>query len=83
MFAIPGDTPEETIAAIIADELAIGSSTTNDGRARDPRAREMPATWCRSAACWATRLSCGEPFSARDFLRRGGALPATVTSLRN
>ncbi len=24
MFAIPGDTPEETIAAIIADELAIG-----------------------------------------------------------
>ena len=41
MIAIPGDTPAETIAAIIADEAAIGMINKKDhGRAADPRGRQ-------------------------------------------
>jgi hypothetical protein len=35
MIAIPGDTPEETIAAIIADEAAIGVFNHKDDRGED------------------------------------------------
>ena len=54
MIAVPGDTPAETIAAIIADEAAIGNGQQQDHRrAHHPRPR--PGTWgtrWRWAACW-------------------------------
>jgi uncharacterized protein (UPF0210 family) len=85
MFAIPGDTPEETIAAIIADELAIG--IVND---KTTAVRVIPAPGRAAGDVVAFGGLLGSapvmrvnPFSAGAFMRRGGRLPSTATSLRN
>ena len=62
MIAIPGDTPAETISAIIADEAAIGMINQKTTAVRIiPVHRE----------------------SSRDFIARGGRIPAPIHSLRN
>ena len=85
MVAIPGDTPVETVAAIIADACAIGvinSKTT--------AARLIPA-WGKKAGdrvdfgglLGASPVMSVSPWSAERFIRRGGRLPAPLGSLRN
>lgn len=85
MVAIPGDTPEETINAIIADELAIGIVNN-----KTTAVRIIPAYNKKEGE----RVDFGGLFgsapvmkvnkcSAKDFMKRGGRLPASVTSLRN
>jgi uncharacterized protein (UPF0210 family) len=85
MFAIPGDTPAETISAIIADELAIG---VINNKTTAVRVIPVPGKKAGESVDFGGLL--GEapvmdvnPYSARDFLRRGGRLPAPVTSMRN
>ena len=85
MFAIPGDTPAETIAAIIADELAIG--IIND-KTTAVRVIPAPGRVAGDLVAFGGLLGVApvmrvNPFSARDFMRRGGRLPATVMSMRN
>ena len=85
MFAVPGDTPEETIAAIIADELAIG--IIND-KTTAVRLIPVPGGKAGDFVEFGGLLGSApvmrvNPFSARRFIRRGGRLPSTVTSLRN
>jgi uncharacterized protein len=85
MFAIPGDTPEETIAAIIADELAIG--IIND-KTTAVRVIPAPGRAAGDLVSFGGLLGSApvmrvNPFSARAFMRRGGRLPSTVMSLRN
>jgi len=85
MFAVPGDTPAETINAIIADELAIGvinNKTTG--------VRVIPAIGKKAGDSINYGGLLGEVpvmevnrFSARNFMKRGGRLPAPVTSMRN
>jgi uncharacterized protein (UPF0210 family) len=85
MFAIPGDTPAETISAIIADELAIG---VINNKTTAVRVIPVPGKKAGESVDFGGLL--GEapvmnvnPYSARDFLKRGGRLPAPVTSMRN
>jgi len=85
MFAVPGDTSEETIAAIIADELAIG--IIND-KTTAVRVIPVPGGKAGDFVEFGGLLGSApvmpvNPFSAQRFIRRGGRLPLTVTSLRN
>jgi uncharacterized protein len=85
MFAIPGDTPEETINGIIADELAIGIINN-----KTTAVRVIPVPGMKPGESVDYGGLLGEapimevnPFSSKAFLKRGGRLPAPVTSMRN
>jgi len=85
MFAIPGDTPEHTINAIIADELAIGIINN-----KTTAVRVIPVPGKKAGQSVDFGGLLGEapimevsPYSAENFLKRGGRLPAPVTSMRN
>ena len=85
MFAIPGDTPEETINAIIADELAIGivNNKTTAVRVIPVCGKKAGESVDYGGLLGEAPIMAVNKFSARDFLKRGGRLPAPVTSLRN
>ncbi len=85
MIAIPGDTPAETISAIIADEMAIGVINT-----KTTAVRVIPAPGKKVG----DRVEFGgllghapvipvHPFSSADFIHRGGRIPAPLNSLKN
>jgi uncharacterized protein (UPF0210 family) len=85
MFAIPGDTPAETINAIIADELSIGII---NNKTTAVRVIPVPGKKAGDSVDFGGLL--GEapvmdvnPYSSKDFLKRGGRMPAPVTSMRN
>ena len=85
MFAIPGDTPAATINAIIADELAIG---VINQKTTAVRVIPVPGKVAGDVVEFGGLLGTApvmrvNPFSGAAFLRRGGRLPAPVTSLRN
>lgn len=85
MFAIPGDTPEETINAIIADELVIGIV---NNKTTGVRLIPVPGKKAGELVEFGGLLGTApvmeiNPFSSKDFLKRGGRLPAPVTSMRN
>ena len=85
MFAIPGDVPEETINAIIADELAIGII---NNKTTAVRVIPVPGKQAGSSVKFGGLLGTApvmavNPFSSKNFLKRGGRLPAPVTSMRN
>jgi uncharacterized protein (UPF0210 family) len=85
MFAIPGDTSAERISAIIADALAIGVVNNKTAAVRvipvpDRRAGDLVEFGGLLGSAPVMRVN---PFSSADFMRRGGRLPAPVTSLRN
>ncbi|MCL2014533.1 MAG: PFL family protein [Oscillospiraceae bacterium] len=85
MIAVPGDIKCETIAAIIADEAAIGMINM-----KTTAVRIIPAIGKKAG----DKLNFGgllgtgavmdvNPFSCERFIRRGGLIPAPVQSLRN
>lgn len=85
MIAIPGDVSPETIAAIIADEAAIGMINK-----KTTAVRVIPAMGKKAG----DRVEFGgllggapvipvNPFSASRFVHRGGRIPAPITSLAN
>jgi uncharacterized protein (UPF0210 family) len=85
MFAVPGDTPEETLCAIIADELAIG---VINNKTTGVRVIPVPGKKAGDLVQFGGLLGTApvmhvNPFSSKDFLKRGGRLPASVTSMRN
>jgi uncharacterized protein (UPF0210 family) len=85
MIAIPGDTPETTISAIIADEMAIGMVNN-----KTTAVRVIPVPG-KKAGDWAEfgGLLGGAPIMevnrARSdaFINRGGRIPAPIHSFRN
>ncbi|MFO8112545.1 MAG: PFL family protein [Desulfosalsimonadaceae bacterium] len=85
MFAVPGDTPAETINAIIADELAIGiiNNKTTGVRIIPAFGKKAGDTIQFGGLLGTVPVMNVNPFSAKDFLNRGGRLPAPVTSMRN
>jgi uncharacterized protein (UPF0210 family) len=85
MIAIPGETSASTIAAIIADEMAIGMVNN-----KTTATRLIPVPG-KKAGDWAEfgGLLGGAPilavheFSSDAFIARGGRIPAPIHSFRN
>ncbi|MEW6381774.1 MAG: PFL family protein [bacterium] len=85
MIAIPGDTSAETISAIIADEAAIGVINN-----KTTAVRIIPV-WGKGVGEVAEfgGLLGKAPvmelnkFSSSEFIRRGGRIPAPISSLKN
>jgi uncharacterized protein (UPF0210 family) len=85
MVAVPGDTPESTIAAIVADEIAIG---VVNNKATAVRIIPVPGMKVGDSAVYGGLL--GEApvmpvsrFSSEAFIRAGGRIPAPIIALRN
>jgi uncharacterized protein (UPF0210 family) len=85
MFAIPGDTPAETINAIIADELAIGiiNNKTTAVRVIPVPGKKAGESVDFSGLLGEAPVMEVNPRSAKEFLKRGGRMPAPITSMRN
>lgn len=85
MIAIPGDTPESTIAGIIADECAIG--VIND---KTTSARLIPAYGKKvgdyvdyGGLLGRAPIMKVSELSSAKFVSRGGRIPAPMRSLTN
>lgn len=85
MIAIPGDTTAETIAAMIADETAIGVINHKTTAVRIIPAKEKQV---------GDRIEFGgllgtapvmkvNPAKSADFIQRGGRIPAPIHSFKN
>ena len=85
MIAIPGDTTAETVAAIIADEAAIGMVNN-----KTTAVRVIPALGCKvgdnvefGGLLGRAPVIPVKEYSAAEFIHRGGRIPAPLHSLRN
>ena len=83
MIAIPEDTPEQTIAAIIADEAAIGVVNQKTTAVRIiPKGKEGDTLEFGGLLGSAPVMSVNKNSSA-DFIARGGQIPAPIHSFKN
>ena len=83
MIAIPEDTPEQTIAAIIADEAAIGVINQKTTAVRIiPKGKEGDTLEFGGLLGSAPVMSVNKNSSA-DFIARGGQIPAHIHSFKN
>jgi uncharacterized protein (UPF0210 family) len=85
MVAVPGDTPAETIAAIIADEAAIG---VVNNKTTAVRIIPVPGKTVGQAVEYGGLLGTApimpvSRFSSADFIRRGGRIPAPACGINN
>ncbi|MBQ8974152.1 MAG: PFL family protein, partial [Oscillospiraceae bacterium] len=85
MIAVPGDTPAQTISAIIADEAAIGMVNS-----KTTAVRIIPAPNCKvgdnvefGGLLGTAPVMPVHRQSAADFIARGGRIPAPMQSLKN
>src|SRR5436190_18386160 len=85
MVAVPGSTSAETIAAIIADELAIGvmNNKTTAVRIIPVPGKNVGDMVEFGGLLGSAPIMAVNAFSSRDFIRRGGRIPAPIHSLRN
>jgi len=86
MIAVPGDTDAETLAALIADEVAIG---VINHKTTAVRVIPVPGKGPGDRAVFGglfgamTILPIHAAGGATDFVRHGGRIPAPLSSLRN
>ncbi len=85
MVAVPGDTPVETLAAVIADEMAIGVANN-----KTTAVRIIPAPGKTAGDQVRFGGLLGEapvmpvnPTPCAGFVQRGGRIPAPIQALRN
>ncbi|MDA8234306.1 MAG: PFL family protein [Clostridia bacterium] len=85
MIAVPGDTTAETIAAIIADEAAIGmiNSKTTAVRIIPVEGKKVGDVVEFGGLLGRAPIMPVHNFSSTAFVRRGGRIPAPIQSLRN
>lgn len=85
MIAVPGDTPAETLSAIIADEAAIGviNNKTTAVRIIPAPGKGVGDMVEFGGLLGRAPVMAVHPFSSRDFIRRGGRIPAPIHSQRN
>lgn len=85
MVAVPGDTPTETISAIIADEVAIGviNNKTTAVRIIPVPGKQVGDIVEYGGLLGSAPVMPVNRFSPAKFIRRGGLIPAPVQSLRN
>lgn len=85
MIAVPGDTPASTIAAIIADEAAIGmvNSKTTAVRIIPAPGKTVGDEVEFGGLFGRAPIMRVSPYSAEAFIARGGRIPAPLQSLKN
>ena len=85
MIAIPGDTPWETISAIIADEAAIGmvNSKTTAVRILPAPGKGVGDTIELGGLLGTAPVMPVHGESSKVFIDRGGRIPAPMQSLKN
>jgi uncharacterized protein len=85
MIAIPGDTPEETISAIIADEAAIGmiNGKTTSVRVIPVYGKSTGETVEFGGLLGRAPVMAVSKFSSKEFIQRCGRIPAPIHSFRN
>lgn len=83
MIAIPEETPSETIAAMIADEAAIGVINQKTTAVRIiPKGKEGDMIAFGGLLGTAPVMAVN-PHSSADFIARGGQIPAPIHSFKN
>ena len=85
MIAVPGDTPSTTLAAIIADEAAIGMI---NNKTTAVRIIPVPGKKVGDSVEFGGLLGYSpilpvNRFSSAEFIARGGRIPAPMQSLKN
>ncbi len=86
MFAVPGDTPPEVLAAIIADELSIGvvnNKTTGVRVIPVPGAKPGGIVHFGGLLGSAPVMKVATKFSSAKFIERRGRFPSPILALRN
>lgn len=85
MIAIPGDTPESTISAIIADEAAIGmiNHKTTAVRLVPVHGKTVGDTVEFGGLLGYAPIMPVHKFSSENFINRGGRIPAPIHSFKN
>ncbi|MDR1126291.1 MAG: PFL family protein [Deltaproteobacteria bacterium] len=85
MFVVPGDTPAETISAIIADEAAIGVINH-----KTTAVRVIPAAGAKvgdhvefGGLLGHAPVMPVSKYGSVDFIKRGGRIPAPIHSFKN
>lgn len=86
MVAIPGETSAETVAAIIADEMAIGVINKKTTAARlipVPGKSAGDSAYFGGLLGQSTIIPVNNAGGANPFIRHGGIIPAPIHSLTN
>ena len=85
MVAIPGDTPNSTIAGIIADEMAIGmiNKKTTAVRIIPAIGKQVGDKIFFGGLLGEAPIMNVNPLSSENFVNRGGRIPAPIHSLNN
>ena len=86
MIALPGDTTEETIAAIMADEMAIGvinNKTTATRLIPVPGKKAGDNAYFGGLLGQSTIIPVNNGHNPNPFVRHGGLIPAPIRSLTN
>lgn len=85
MIAIPGDTTAETIAAMIADEAAIGviNHKTTAVRIIPAKEKQVGDRIEFGGLLGTASVMKVNPAKSADFIQRGGRIPAPIHSFKN
>jgi hypothetical protein len=86
IIPIPGDTPPETIAAIIADEMAIGViNNKTTGVRLVPVAGRKPGDTVEWGGLFGSApvMEIRNAGCSKQFVQFGGRIPAPIQSLTN
>ena len=85
MIAVPGDTDADTIAAILADEAAIGmvNSKTTAVRVLPAIGKSVGDTVEMGGLMGSAPVMPVHTASSKAFIARGGRIPAPMQSLKN
>ena len=85
MIAVPGDTPAETLSAIIADEAAIGmiNNKTTAVRIIPAPGKQVGDMVEMGGLLGSAPVMAVHTESSADFIQRGGRIPAPLNALRN
>lgn len=85
MIAVPGDTPATTLAAMIADEAAIGviNHKTTAVRVIPVFGRQVGEEVHFGGLLGSAPVMKVNKFSSADLINRGGRMPAPVHSFKN
>ena len=85
MVAVPGDTPAETISALIADEMAIGmvNKKTTAVRIIPVAGRRVGERVEFGGLLGSAPVMAISRLDSSRFIRRGGRIPSPISSLTN